>query len=55
MIEKLENKAALSEYTFLQLERKLSVVRSKLINSRKDLDTQRFAFEHQLVVEMHRL
>lgn len=55
MIEKLEDKAALSESTPSQLECELSVVRSELINSKKDLDTQRFAFERQLKVEAHRL
>lgn len=30
-------------------------MRSELINSRKDLNTQRFAFERQLEVETHRL
>lgn len=39
MIEKLEDKAALFESTSAQLECELSVVRSELINSRKDLDT----------------
>lgn len=55
MIEKLEDKATLSESTPSQLEHELSVVRSELINSKKDLDTQRFAFEHQLEAEARRL
>lgn len=55
MIKKLEEKAALSESTSSQLKRELSIVMSQLINSKKDLDTQRFAFELQLEVEAHRL
>lgn len=39
MIKKLEYKAVLFESTSSQLKRELSVMRSELINSRKDLDT----------------
>lgn len=55
MIKKLEEKAALFESTSSQLKHELLIVRSELINSRKDLDTQRFTFERQLEAEAHRL
>ena len=45
MIEKLKDKVVLSKSTSSQLECELSVMISELINYRKDLDTQRFAFE----------
>lgn len=45
MIEKLKDKVVLFESTSSHLECELSVMRSELINHRKDLDTQRFAFE----------
>lgn len=51
MIDKLEEKVALFESKSLQLKHELSGVRNKLINSRKDLKTQRFSFEQQLEAE----
>lgn len=45
MIEKLKDKVVLSESTSSHLKCELSVMKSELINYRKYLDTQRFAFE----------
>lgn len=48
MILELEENVTLSESKGSHLERELSSVKGELVNSRKDLDTQRFAFECHL-------
>lgn len=55
MIEKLDEKAALSDSKSLQLECELSCVKDELINARKDIDTQRFSLQRQVKVETHYL
>lgn len=55
MVDMLEENAALSKPKSLQIECELSGVKDELINPRKDLETQRFAFEQQLQVETRRL
>lgn len=48
MILELEENVTLSESKGSHLERELSSVKGELVNSRKDLDTQRFAFKYHL-------